>query len=394
MLQQLINLSPDIKKMAEEGYELEVNGAFLLVHHIPYVNSSREIKYGTIVTALTLAGPHRTAPPQDHTAYFCGETPCDTSGAPLTSIINSSGNQQLTATILINHFFSSKPASGNYADFHEKIRTYAEIMCAQARAVDPRVDSRPLKHARENPELSVFTYPDTNSARAGIGQLNEKFAGLRIGIVGLGGSGSYILDLIAKTPVKEIHLFDGDVFHLHNAFRAPGAAAGELLNNNELLKVAYYHEIYSKMHKGIIMHGEFITAENSFLLAELDFVFIAVDSNKVRFLITNALVQAGTNFIDVGLGVQLVDESLLGAVRVTSACSKKNDHLSDRIGQDEHIVNEYAHNIQIADLNCLNAVLAVIKWKKMVGFYHDLKREHNTLYFINTGKLINDDHAA
>ncbi len=53
--------------------------------------------------------------------------------------------------------------------------------------------------------------------------------------------------------------------------------------------------------------------------------------------------------------------------------------------------NEYATNIQIADLNVLNAVLAVIKWKKLSGFYQDLKQEYHTTYTINTGQLINED---
>lgn len=30
------------------------------------------------------------------------------------------------------------------------------------------------------------------------------------------------VDLLAKTPATEIHLFDGDVFMQHNVFRAPG----------------------------------------------------------------------------------------------------------------------------------------------------------------------------
>ncbi|WP_318271316.1 ThiF family adenylyltransferase [Sphingobacterium cellulitidis] len=41
----------------------------------------------------------------------------------------------------------------------------------------------------------------------------------KIAIIGLGGTGAYILDMVAKTPVKEIHLFDGDSFDQHNAFR-------------------------------------------------------------------------------------------------------------------------------------------------------------------------------
>lgn len=54
--------------------------------------------------------------------------------------------------------------------------------------------------------------------RANINFINDKFKGMRIGIIGLGGTGSY-LDLVAKTPVDEILLFDDDEFLLHNAFR-------------------------------------------------------------------------------------------------------------------------------------------------------------------------------
>jgi tRNA A37 threonylcarbamoyladenosine dehydratase len=48
----------------------------------------------------------------------------------------------------------------------------------------------------------------------------------------MGGTGSYILDLVAKTAVMEIHLFDGDDFNQHNAFRAPGAASLEDLEKH------------------------------------------------------------------------------------------------------------------------------------------------------------------
>jgi hypothetical protein len=53
--------------------------------------------------------------------------------------------------------------------------------------------------------------------------------------------------------------------------------------------------------------------------------------------------------------------------------------------------DEYATNIQIADLNALNALMAVMKWKKLSGFYQDLKREFNSTYTINTSQLINED---
>ena len=57
MLLAQINRSPDLKQLVDEGFEIEVKGGHLIVHHIPYVNSSREIKYGTLITALSLNNP-------------------------------------------------------------------------------------------------------------------------------------------------------------------------------------------------------------------------------------------------------------------------------------------------------------------------------------------------
>ena len=134
-------------------------------------------------------------------------------------------------------------------------------------------------------EKKVFKYPDANSNRAGISDLNMKFEGQKIAIIGIGGTGSYILDLIAKTNVAEIHIYDGDVFQLHNAFRAPGACAADTFpkDDSRLYKVDYFTEIYSRLRYGIVPHVLFVTEENIVDFSEYDFVFISVDSNKARF---------------------------------------------------------------------------------------------------------------
>jgi len=53
--------------------------------------------------------------------------------------------------------------------------------------------------------------------------------------------------------------------------------------------------------------------------------------------------------------------------------------------------DDYNRNIQIADLNALNAALAVIKWKKVFGVYRDLKSEHQSQFSIDTNLLLNED---
>jgi len=78
-----------------------------------------------------------------------------------------------------------------------------------------------------------------------------------------------------------------------------------------------------------------------------------------------------------------------------SGTPSKNDHLVNRIPLvDEDENNEYVTNIQIADLNSLNAGFAVVKWKKMCGFYQDLEEEHHTTYSINVSQLLNEDEVA
>lgn len=246
-------------------------------------------------------------------------------------------------------------------------------------------------------DTNVFKYPDTNSSRAGIEFLNRKFENQKIAIIGLGGTGSYILDQVAKTPVKEIHIFDGDVFQLHNAFRSPGAVSTEKLETeNGIKKVDYYSEIYSNMHTGIKAHTKYVTPENVNELRDFSYVFISIDKNEVRYNLAKAFLKIGVTFIDVGIGVNKANDndSLNGAVRVTVGSSDKSDHLDLRIGSMESEENEYSNNIQIADLNCLNAMLAILKWKKLSGFYQDVKQEHNSLFLINTNKLLNEDNPA
>ncbi|MGZ4276491.1 MAG: hypothetical protein ACXVFK_07410, partial [Solirubrobacteraceae bacterium] len=84
-----------------------------------------------------------------------------------------------------------------------------------------------------------------------------------------------------------------------------------------------------------------------------------------------------------------------GQVRVTTSTPHKRDHVweQDRISfaAADDPANEYRNNVQIADLNMLNATLSVIKWKKIVGFYVDLDGEHHSVYEIDGNFIHNED---
>lgn len=388
MSNKLVNRNPDLKRLRDEGYEIEVRGGHLIAHHIPYVNSNSEVKIGKLISTLVLNNDN-VLKPDTHQIYFMGDHPCNNDGSILSAIHHSVVNRQLFDDIILNQYFSNKPPKG-YENYYDKVTRYIELIIAPAKSIDPSVTATTFKVIECSEEESVFHYLDTNSSRANINFINEKFKGQRIGIIGLGGTGSYILDLVAKTPVDEILLFDNDEFLMHNAFRAPGAATIEILNAQHK-KVDYFASVYSNMRRGIIPHAEKITEQNVELLKGLSFVFICVDSNIARGMIISNLLTFGISFIDVGLGVEIVKDSLGAILRATLGTAAKHDHLKERIGTIDTDDNDYSTNIQIADLNAMNALMAVLKWKKLFGFYKDLKEEHNITYTVNTGQLLNDD---
>jgi hypothetical protein len=392
MFQQLINHNPDLKRLRDEGYELAVHGGYLIIRHVPYVNSKREVRYGILVSQLTLVNQTLVGAPASHTIHFAGETPCNNDGTVISAITHSNPVVVIMEELTVNHLFSNKPPNG-YPDYYDKFTTYIKILSAPAKSLDEEATAQTYKAIATQGEDSVFQYVDTSSSRANINAINAKFIGQKIAIVGMGGTGAYILDMIAKTPVAEIHPFDGDIFLQHNAFRSPGAASLESLNK-QMMKADYYAEIYSNMHKHITAHSYYINDANLHELDCMDYVFICVDKGAVRKKLVDYLVKKGVTFIDVGLGVNVVDNRLIGTLRVTAATSEMHSHLSSRLPGADNDDNAYTTNIQIADLNAMNAFMAVQKWKKFIGFYVDLTGEYHQSYAITSSKIFNEDTAA
>jgi hypothetical protein len=391
MSDQPISHSPDLRRLQDEGYEIEITEGHLLVHHVPYVDMDKQVQYGTLVSTLSLAG-NKTVRPDSHVVFFAGDQPCDKTGEPLNKLINQSATQQLAEGIAIDHTFSSKPRKGYYADYHEKMTTYVRMLVGQAQALDPDATAQTYRIIEVLDTDSPFEYEENASSRAGIRVATDKLRVAKVAIVGLGGSGGYILDQVAKTPVGEIHLFDGDVFLQHNAFRAPGAASIENLERAPM-KVDYFRDIYKRMRRDIIPHADYVDATNAEELREMDFVFLCLDDGAARRLIVERLVDYGISFVDIGMGMSEQDGALAGLLRVTASTPDKREHIEKRIPFEslDELEDDYRQNIQVADLNALNATLAVIKWKKLVGFYSDIEHEHCSFYAVDGNAIINED---
>ncbi len=388
MSHQLIAHSPDLQKLRNQGLDLDIQHGYLLIKDVPYVNASREVKLGTLVSRLELNGDI-TNKPSDHVAYWVGEHPCHSTGSVIATIQNPSAPQDLGNGLKVDYTFSAK---AEYRDYHHKMTTYIGRITGEAQVIDAAAtaETYPVIPTEENE--SVFKYQDTASSRVNIGNFKDKFAGQRIGIVGLGGTGSYVLDLVAKTCVKEIHLFDGDVFSQHNAFRTPGAASIDELKMKPT-KVAFLESVYAKMRRGLVIHDTYLDSSTSNQLDGLDFVFLCLDRGAPKKAIVATLIQLGIPFIEVGMGVVRSNDSLSGIIRVVTGTKEVHDQLLNKINFSEGDApeDEYSTNIQIAELNALNACLAVIRWKKVFGFYRDSSDAHFISYSIAANEIVNED---
>lgn len=393
MSRRPINLSPDLKRLRDDGYDVEVRAAFLILYGVPYLAADSRVERATIFSPLTLNNNVAQPPGQEHQVFFVGEMPHRASGEVMTGIgLNVVGQQPLAGFEAAYHLSNKPQPFTGYKDYHEKMTHYANMLEAEAQVVEPGVTAKEFKPHRPDEDDSVFLYEDTASSRAEIVAINDKLKRKRVDIIGAGGTGSYVFDLVAKSPVEEIHLWDADTFLQHNAFRAPGAASGEELEA-KLPKVQRLAEIYGKMRRGIVPHPVDMTDEHLDELDGTEFVFLCMEGPGKKAIVEK-LEALNVPFIDVGLGVYANNGQLGGIVRTTTSTPEMRDHVRENkriafINADE--VNEYATNIQIAELNALNAAFAVIRWKKLWGFYGDQEGEHNSLYVIGGNDITNED---
>ena len=372
MSSTLLAHNPEIAQLQEEGYQLTLLPTHVVVHNIPYVSTEGTVAEGKFIIAISLSG--ETVTMSDHQIEFMGQFPCDSLGQPMKTVLSEvpTGNQILEG-ICSNYRFSNHPVDDPLNNsILAKLKHYESIITSEANILNPEATARvfaPSQHIKE----SIFKYPDTNAGRAGIVEQANRLRGYKLGIVGLGGTGSHILDLLAKTPVAEIHLYDGDIFENHNAFRSPGAAQLDELRRRPL-KAEHFKSKYDAIRDGVSSHAYYIDESNLAELSQLDFVFISIDSGLARKIIADYLNQAGIPFIDSGIDISNRENNTLEASsRVTLVSGENTDAAMDMLSYGEIKGELYSSNVQIAEINSLNACHSIIEWKKFVGFYADDK---------------------
>ena len=403
MSASLIKRNADLAALAGDGYKIDILGGYLVVRDIPYVTDTGGIDTGDIVSPLELQaeGNSTVSPLNNHMVWWTGQIPHYADKTSMKDVLfcnNWPDGKSLGEELIAYSRWSLKPrhqgSLRSYIDHKEKIDTYINEVAGQADALLPGV----LAQAKSGEEGSVsiqsrFKYLDMGVFHSGIRGIEETISDEIVAVIGIGGSGSYLVDILAKTNVKELHLYDDDVLCYNNAFRLAGAAQANELTGN-IKKVNWHKNQYAAIRDdGIYAHDKQINETNLAELSRFTMVFIAVDRLNVRRAIQSQCESLGIDHIAVGLGLDIEgnDNDRLGGMVKVEVRHLPRIH-SDEEDQeilDQADADDVYGNIQTAEMNMLSAAMAVIEWKAMRGFYMNDRPSDidNQAYIVPTGKI-------
>lgn len=313
-------------------------------------------------------------------------------GSPIGSCIGGDG--KTWSNISIKKGSQGSPEQDKSA--HDLIHRYAKHIVG---AVSEAGYSETAFLTTPNP----FQILNTFEARAAIGPVQNRIRSQSIAIIGLGGTGAYILDLVAKTPVKEIHLLDADHVEWHTFMRAPGAPTTEEIESVRkecLSKVDYYHSKYASLRENIHPHA--IRVDNASMFADflsahpIDFAFVCIDQQKDsdsprQDVVYAALSQTKVPFIDSGVSITLENCAVKGAV-TTSYYAAGSEMWKEAIpnARVEGNVPGY-RNVQLPEVNALAASLAVMEWRRRTEQYFSESTSFLHKFRLETPHIIKAD---
>lgn len=394
MFHRLVNHNDDIRRLVDKGYAVAYDSNYLIVRDIPYLDAERKLLTGAIVTKLVFADENRVVQ-DDHQVFFAGSVPHNLDGKPIPNLGGGATHLALsdaTKDVVVQRSFSNKPrATGKFQDFFEKIESYVGIISGPAMELFP-VSPLTFRVMDEVISDQIFKVHDTLTSRAEITDLSAKFKGDVVAIIGLGGTGGYLLDFLAKTPIREIRAFDLDPFYVHNAFRSPGRLDAREFGR---AKADVYQARYENFRNGLSITPKFLDASCGDDMDGVTFAFVCVDKGTSRAGIFDLLLSKGIPFIDVGMGLNRKKGSLNGMLRTTYYSVKDGQKVRDKGLAPEHETADdiYRTNIQISELNALNACLAVIRFKQLRGFYSEELPLYNLAFEICDLKIVGESNV-
>lgn len=398
MLKTLVSRNPDLQRLLEKGCALSIDSGHLVIRDIPFLDAQGGLQWGALVGQLTFEDQTKVRP-LNHQFFFSGPRPFGLDGLPIRGLGGGAAQLALSehcSDFVVQQIFSHKiKADGqarDYIDHFEKVESHIAMVCGPAMEKFG-VTPYSFRAYDEEPEKSIFKVRDSMTSRAAITDLAKLFENDVIAIIGLGGSGSFVLDYMVKTPVREIRGFDSDDFYVHNAFRSPGRLDVEDGAELRRPKAEVYQKRYENFRHGIQIKSQFIDETSGPELEGVTFAFVAVDKGSARKVILDLLIAKNIPFIDVGMGLKRVQDRISGIVRTTYFPRDSGQIVRDRryVPETDPAEDVYKSNIQIVELNALNASLAVLRFKQIRGFYPGPLGKENLLFTLDNLTLESPD---
>ena len=318
MSNALVSHNPDIGRLVEKGYAVAFDDLpYLIVRDICYLDSERTASDRRYRFQVCRCRSGRIVQ-EDHQIFFAGSIPHDENGKAIPNLGGGPTTLALSEKskdVVVQRSFSNKPVRDgqkvDFKDFFEKIDSYTTIISGPPTIAGG--DPVRFRVVDNGPPDSPYKVRDTLTSRAEIGDLSAKFKNDIVAVIGVGGTGSYLLDFLVKTPVKEIRAFDPDRFFVHNAFRSPGRLDIEEIGK---FKAEIYQARYDSFRYRLSVMPKYIDASCSGDLDGVTFAFVCVDKGSSRAGIFDLLISKGIPFIDVGMGLDRKQGPIDGMLRV------------------------------------------------------------------------------
>ena len=366
------NHETELAEVLQAGFDCCVEDDILTVGPIPYRLSDGGIGHGSLICHLNRNGED-IAPPSDHTAAWIGdEVPHLQAGGPMDRLIidqsrNSWSNGATSVCIM------SRRRPEPYPNYGQKMLTYARLIAREA--VTAWRESSP--GVVEVKDVSQLVDHETGLNRARVGHFNALLARENVAVIGAGGTGAHIVDLVSKTNVRQVDIYDPDYVSTHTQLRWPGIVERRVVEE-KMNKAEYLAALYARRtNRNIQGHPFAIGKDNLTYLNGKTMIFVAIDKGPARREILVGLADMGLNFIDCGIDLQGNDGPLTASLRIircqAEQSAEKRLELAMLAPGDANAADDdlYAQNIQTGEMNSLNAALAVIAWKQGIEFYRD-----------------------
>jgi hypothetical protein len=142
----------------------------------------------------------------------------------------------------------------------------------------------------------------------------RRIASLRVGVVGLGGTGSLVVQQLSHIGVRDFVLVEDDVVESSNLSRLAGATWRDVKLGRS--KVAVARRLIQSVGRGVKVRwpGSLRSAASLDLLGSVDLLIGAVDNDGARLILAELAASRLLPYLDIGVSVEKEEHGDQGAL--------------------------------------------------------------------------------